>query len=538
MSLSALREVTITPGTDILAKAANATIDASTIQRMSMRTTDWILAEFETWATGQELPLAGSAEDAQRDPGQRTPIRMLLISRADFLDKPDPTCWRSGDVHALLMQVCPERMVGAWGVSTHSPAELREFLRFLDETGRLHPGSTRVRTLVKELERLTPNFGAAMADRSRWRLAKRVLTAIVDDGVDLDDPSAVDRWATAFSALSAEARRPVLGELMDTEPGLASGNFMIYDAEVVVLRPGQTPCRHLLWPYADCTCGECPSRAYPAVSLPDEAQLAKAVTADGSGLLACLAEFARWVGAEGRPVDQHGELKREAVRDAARVFGLGPDNAARLIQIPTLCRLWDLCLELRVLELRHARAVPGPGLDLADRVLSGEAPADEALAVWCDLFDAVSSPVQLGGGEVETTVRQLAAPWPPRFFAHLYARSPEGNSVGFAELMRDTVADHADEIPGSMYPVASRVAMETTQMALGHVVEHGGIHVSGWTPPVPVSGQAIASIQALNAVARLSVRPSVLRIRLTDLGRYAMRRQLLAAGAAAPLAES
>jgi hypothetical protein len=41
-------------------------MSTSTIQGMSPRTTDRILADFETWAIGQELPLAGSAEGVLR----------------------------------------------------------------------------------------------------------------------------------------------------------------------------------------------------------------------------------------------------------------------------------------------------------------------------------------------------------------------------------------------------------------------------------------------------------------------------------------
>jgi hypothetical protein len=500
---------------------------------MSPRTTDRILADFETWATGQELPLAGSAEGVERGPRKRTPIRALLTGRASLLAKPDPARWRSGDVHEVLMQFCPARQVDIWGIGTHAPTELREFLRFLDETGRLHPSSTRVSTLVKELDRLVPDFSAAMADRSRWRLAKRVMTAMLEDNVDLDDPAAVDQWAAAFSARSAQARRPVLGELMDTQAGLGYGTFMIYDGEVVVLEPGPPQCRHDQWPYADCTCGGCPAPVYPAVSLRDEVQLAKAVTSVGSGLLACLLAFARWVGTEGRPVDQRGLLRKEAVREAAEVFELDP--ADRLSQLPALSRSWNLCLEFGILELRHSRIVPGPTFDTADAILRGEASADAALSLWCDLFDEVSSKVDIGGkGETEAIVRELAAPWPPRLFAHLYARSPQGDPIGFAELVKETLDDHRDEFPPDAFNMAIQVVTGMGQIVLGYVAEHGGVQTSGRIPPTFPSGDATL----LDVESLLSAPPSPLRIRLTDLGRYAMRRQLLRAGTTAPTADA
>jgi hypothetical protein len=58
-----------------------------------------------------------------------------------------------------------------------------------------------------------------MADTSRWRLAKRVFTAILADGIPLDaEPAVLDAWAQRFTARDAAGRREVLGELMDQHP--------------------------------------------------------------------------------------------------------------------------------------------------------------------------------------------------------------------------------------------------------------------------------------------------------------------------------
>jgi hypothetical protein len=58
-----------------------------------------------------------------------------------------------------------------------------------------------------------------MADASRYRLAERVLTAALAEGVDLDDAAAVDAWARELSARDYAGRRRVVGELMDGHPG-------------------------------------------------------------------------------------------------------------------------------------------------------------------------------------------------------------------------------------------------------------------------------------------------------------------------------
>ncbi len=97
----------------------------------------------------------------------------------------------------------------------------------------------RVPTLLKELDRLVPRYPAAMADTSRWRLAKRVFTALLADGIALDtDPVVLDAWAQRFSARDVDGRREVLGELMDQHPEYATGKVLIHDGQVAVLRAG------------------------------------------------------------------------------------------------------------------------------------------------------------------------------------------------------------------------------------------------------------------------------------------------------------
>jgi hypothetical protein len=171
---------------------------------------------------------------------------------------------------------------------------------------------------------------------------------------------------------------------------------------------------------------------------------------------------------------------------------------------------------------------------MMDQMLSGTAAADEALGLWCDLFDDVSWEVQLDAmDDVESMVRDLAAPWPPRLLAHLYARSPHGEPVALADLVRETLDEHREEIPPHADHVAAQVVTGTSQIALGYVAEHGGVQMSGWTPP-PLQSSETAS---LDLETLLSAPPTRLRVRLTDLGRFAMRRRLLADGATAPLTE-
>jgi hypothetical protein len=78
------------------------------------------------------------------------------------------------------------RQVDNWDLTAQGLDTIRDYLRFLDATDRLHPASTRVPALLKELDRLAPRYSVAMADTSRWRLAKRVFHAILADGIPLE----------------------------------------------------------------------------------------------------------------------------------------------------------------------------------------------------------------------------------------------------------------------------------------------------------------------------------------------------------------
>ena len=122
-----------------------------------------VIDEFVGWARAQGYVPAGGAVRL------RDRIAILLQARADYLDKPDPTRWRSGDVHELLMAYVAPRQVDLWNLAEHGVATIRDYLRFLDATDRPHPASTRVATLLKEVDRLAPKYPAGEIGRASCR---------------------------------------------------------------------------------------------------------------------------------------------------------------------------------------------------------------------------------------------------------------------------------------------------------------------------------------------------------------------------------
>jgi len=401
-----------------------------------------VLKDFAQWATERDQ-VPGAPDAAKR---WRERIEILIDGRADYLGKPDPTLWKIGDVLELLMVHVVTRQFDAWNLAEQAPAAVREFLRFLDETGRLHPASTRAATLLKELDRLAPRFPAAMADPSRWRLAKRVFTAMTADGVPLDDDAEIDRWAERFSALGPADRRFVLGELMDKDPGYGTGTLLIHDGQVAMLQPGITATKHEAFPHAPCDCSR--QQEYPPVALPDEVELARMVADHGSGVLRRLAELGAWVGDGGRPVDKTGELAKDALRAAAAALGLPAGRATRMRDLPGLAKLWRLSLEFGVLALRRTQVIPGPGLGQLGQVLRGQAEPADALALWTGLYHELLDPYQSPRNSGDTAaLRAWLEAWAPRFLHLLFRHGSGGGWLSLDDITTKMLNEHPGLLP-------------------------------------------------------------------------------------------
>jgi hypothetical protein len=90
------------------------------------------MEEFTDWADAQGKVPAGQS-DRWRDR-----IAVLMQARAEHLDRPDPTRWRSGDVHELIVTYVAPRQVDVWNLVEHGLATIRDYLLFLDATDRPH----------------------------------------------------------------------------------------------------------------------------------------------------------------------------------------------------------------------------------------------------------------------------------------------------------------------------------------------------------------------------------------------------------------
>jgi hypothetical protein len=464
----------------------------------------------------------------------RDRIAILLQARADHLDRPDPTRWRSGDVHELLMTYVAPRQVDVWNLARHGVQTIRDYLLFLDATDRLHPASARVSTSLKELDRLAPKYPAAMADTSRWRLAKRVFTAIMADGIQLDaEPAVLDAWAQRFSARDAPGRRRVLGELMDRHPDYATGRIVIHDGQVAVLRAGLPAVKHLVWPDLACDCGCEQLAQFPPIALPDPAILAKGVAVDGAGLLRQLAALAGWVGGAGRTLDDRGEVRKGEHGDLLAALGLPTDPGQRR-EAPALTRLWRLAIEFDIIQIRRTRVALGAGAELVRAALSAAGSPQQTLDLWCDLADAlVHPPDPVSAPKDGGHLRDWLRPWAPRFLGLLYAASASSGPADLEALTDQLLDEYAQRLPPGDPELFAGLAAITVRQTLADLAHHGAVTVTGGTVE-PDPRHAVTAAMLGTTTWALHPEPG-LTIDLTDLGRHLVRQRLLAENAEAPL---
>lgn len=522
---------------------------------MSARVTKRVLTAFEEWAvTTGELPEDPKARDTWLGRA-----RLLLEGRATYLGRPDPTLWRSGDVHALFMDHLVSRQYDGWGFSEHAVELVAAYLRFLDETGLLHPGSTRVATLLKELHRLAPGFPAAMEDRGRWRLAKTVFTQMQLDGLDVPTATAevMDAWAEKFNQRDVEARRAVLGHLADENPQYLTGRLFLHEGLVAIVPASSPMTKADIWPDAcscdgGCGCAEADEWTVDPVVLGTAAELADDVADSGTRVLRPLLTLVRALGVEGLPVDKHGRLRGKDLAGLAAALHL-PDPRSRESIGSPLDQLWHLALEFDVVRLQHGRAVPGAGVATVEAAVGGDGPAEERLAVWTDvcheLVRLAAEPLSASDLlERREELRHWLDPWVPRTLGLLLEQGPDGRLVDFDALMDAVQRD----LVGPLDPRANNIetlvvfAHVAVRRALADLERHGVLDIerpsvnAGLTGGDGMPDLDAASVEELAGV--LGVTPWELsggegaRIRLTPLGRHAVRERLVREGVAVPVA--
>jgi len=461
-------------------------------------------------------------------------LEILLEARENWLNSPDPTLWKTGDAHRLLVDTAAPRLTDGYRLPEHGPAVLRVLVDFLDDTDRFHPASMRIAALRKELDRATAKFPTAMADESVWRLAKRIFVAIRADGVDLADDAAVDAWAAAFSAAPTERRRAVLGVLLDRQPELLTCQFVIRDSQVAAIAPGVPVPPQLRRHHPD-TCQDClEAPANPPVALPPINELADA--ARESVLMRKMVACGRWAGS-GRGVTKQGLPPAADTRSLAAALGVEVRDSVRDPRDHlVLIRSWRLALDVEILRLHRTTVVAGPALAAAERAVADDNDSEQALAVWKDIVGvALTGPTQLAvGDDPIPKLDEFCRPWGPRALGELYRIN---EPVQLSDLVDRLITDYHGSDAEEMLAVMIGAAVRSGLLA---GTEAGAVAVT-----VPADAEidtetdqlARHSSALLGEPAWAVVPIPGTRVELTPLGRSLVRLNLLAEASHAPLLE-
>src|SRR3954468_17471271 len=308
------------------------------------------------------------ADWARKRPGIEPDVVTTLVDlKANYLDDPQPTRWRSGDLGELLLDLVPRKVSAddEWYASVVPTT--RAFLTRLHSNGQLHRASAPLSSLLAELDDVAAEFLDAVHDSSRFGMAKSVLGAVgLGDG-DLPGPGELEEAMARFNALPFEQWEAGLaGYLPDEED----------DQDDDEDDDGQ---------------GELPAEL-PAVRLAPVHELAAAARA--SITMRALEQLDQWLDA-GRAVTATGALTLKEARSLLEALGWDDaDRDNRAVRsahdIPRLRDLWLLAREAGVVDVQRTRAYAGPARPALQALKEVSAQADEqVLGLWQVAFEAL-----------------------------------------------------------------------------------------------------------------------------------------------------
>lgn len=341
---------------------------------------DDILDRFRIWAQGRDDLEPGAAST-------------LIDLKADYLGDPEPGRWRPGDLSEVLLEWIPRKVTAddEWFASVIPTA--RALLTFLHGNGLLHKGSATLDALLHELDVAAKEFDEAVHDTSRFGQAKSLFSGVSQSELQklASDPAAMQAFIDRHNALGYEERVARTGGPTATFPrpfhdvpdaSSPLGGADDEDGIVAVL---------------------------PAVRLAAPADLAAA--ARDCRTVRDLATLVAWLG-RSRAVTATGVLTLKEARSACSALGLpfapgwpsedtdpdvyGSGHEVRTARdVAPLDRLWTLAIEMSLVTVNSARAVPGPDAD----ALAADAPDADVLDLWGDLFHTVVDLGETGGDD-------------------------------------------------------------------------------------------------------------------------------------------
>ncbi|MFF3323673.1 hypothetical protein [Streptomyces sp. NPDC002889] len=433
--------------------------------------------------------------------------------------------WEPRHVEGFLLEWLPRTVTVLPGDEPGDmPGTLALLLRYLDAMGLADPRGATLAENLSAIEAVTPRFGPAMADRTRWGLSKFWVTTAAEQGTDVHDQEALQDFVE-------RARR---GEVA-------------YDENVL----DQVMARRLAHGAA------ARERAEPQlpVALPTEDELR--VLAERSAVLPWLRGISAWAGSEGRSVTATGTLRIADARALVAELGTGDrvEGVRSSAQLPRLGLAVEWAKKARIVRIVKGRMYA---------VAKARPLLEDPLALWrraFETFTGLRDPLVAprSGWHFPSTVRDSFEQVVPDILNTLYSLP---YAMPWPRLWESTLLGYGTG-PGLLLEAGDR----DLRVVLGALEDLGAIErYEGMADPVfvekPLSaapelppaalppelaelfGTVARRPQDPDAESRAGARVAqeaeltdgqVELIRLTALGHDSVRRRLLAEGRDAPL---
>jgi hypothetical protein len=440
--------------------------------------------------------------------------------------------WEPRHVEELLLTWLPQKVTEVSGEERgDAPGTLRTLLRYLHAAQLADPRGPALEDSLAAVDAVAERYPAAMADRTRWGLAKFWTMTAAEQGVNVMDGAELQRFV----------ERARCGEIVYDEQAL----------EAVMER--QFTGRAL----------SSAARAEPQlpVELPPDGELRR--WAEMSTVVAQLRGLAEWAGRDGRAVTAAGRLRMADARDLVDVLGTGDriEGVRSSADLPRLGLLVEWAKKARLVRVAKGRlyAVAKARPLLADppqlwlRAFDACFELRHALVgarsgrhVESMLFDVYEDVLE----DVLNTLYSLPYPMPwPRLRDSVHLAYRAGFQLGGgADLQHRMWFEHADRDLRTVLDALADLGAITRDRGMADPVfveadlSDAGEELPADMPPelaelLGVAGAAADPVAQERARARreeLTAGPVEL-LRLTELGTWAVRQRLLAAGRDAPL---
>ncbi|MET8626987.1 hypothetical protein ABZW30_25030 [Kitasatospora sp. NPDC004669] len=257
--------------------------------------------------------------------------------------------WQARHVEEFLLNWLPRTLTELPGEPpADGPGALRALLRFLHATGLDDPRGEPLDVLERVIDAVSPGYAEAMTDRTRWGMAKFWTTTAAEQGVDIFDQRAMERFIERAQRGQVPYDEAVLEEIVR---------------------------RHRLTGPATV------DRAEPQlpVTLPSEDELRTAAAA--VPLMGRLASLAQWAGKDGRELTKLGRLKLADARELVALLSTGdrPGSPRTSADLPHLNVVFEWAKKARVVR-------PAKGRLFA--VAKAQPLLKDPLALWLRAFEA------------------------------------------------------------------------------------------------------------------------------------------------------